>query len=518
MPARSFPSEKILLIGAVFVAGLCSIVYELLISTTSAYFLGDSVKQFSLTIGIYLFAMGIGALLSQFILQRELSWFIAVEMLLGLCGGLVVPILYASFKPLSPGQYQYLVLLLTFGIGCLTGLEIPLLASVMKRFYPLKTNLANVLGFDYIGALIATLLFPFILLPFFGLLVSGAITGAVNILLGLGIYTYFSDRISPYMARWFKVAGVGLLLFFSWLLWSSNDLLRHWEESNYAHPVVYSEQTPYQQLTLTKNQDELRLYLNRVIQFSSRDEYRYHEALALIPAAAAKPVQKILILGGGEGLLARELLKLPEAPELHIVDLDARVFDLAREHGQLRQMNQAALDNPRVSTHVADAAVFLEQDTNYYDLIIADLPDPGHESLARLYSNWFYQRVRTRLTSTGIFATQATSPYHTHSAFWCIVATLEASGFTAVTPYHLNVPSFGEWGFVMASPAPFQAQNFRTDVPTKYLDNNLLPTLFYFSRDLQRPEQIDINRLDRPALLDYFLADWSRWQREETRQ
>lgn len=515
MPALPRPSEKILLIGAVFIAGLCSIVYELLISTTSAYFLGDSVKQFSLTIGVYMFAMGIGSLLSQYIGRQELGWFIAVEMLLGLLGGLAVPILYAAFQPLSGGQYQYLVLLLTFMIGGLTGLEIPLLARIMKRFYPLKENLAKVLGFDYIGALIATLLFPFVLLPFFGLFTSSLMTGGINILLGMGIYGYFSGRMNRLSGWLIKAGGMALLLSFAWLLWSSSHLLANWEKKLYPHPVVYSEQTPYQQLTLTSNQNDLRLYLNRVIQFSSRDEYRYHEALALIPAAVAQPVQRALILGGGEGLLARELLKLPEATVIDIVDLDERVFELARTHAQLRTMNKDALANPRITTHALDAGVFLEQDTTLYDLIIADLPDPDGESLARLYSNWFFRLVRGRLRPGGVFATQATSPYHSTNAFWCIVTTLENSGFAGVYPYHVNVPSFGEWGFVMATTEQADPVQFRTDVPTAFLDANLLPSLFYFSRDISRPADLKINRLDRPVLLDYFLADWGSWQRDQ---
>lgn len=158
-------TEKFVFISAIFVAGLCSLIYELLISTTSSYFLGDSVKQFSLTIGVYMAAMGVGSFLSKYIDDELLEWFIKVEILLGLVGGMSVPFLYFTFDQFSTGTYQFAMLSLTFVVGVLTGFEVPILIRLMKTHYPLKANLANVLGLDYIGALAATLLFPFILYP-----------------------------------------------------------------------------------------------------------------------------------------------------------------------------------------------------------------------------------------------------------------------------------------------------------------------------------------------------------------
>lgn len=512
--------EKTLLIITVLVAGLCSIIYELLISTTSAYFLGDSVKQFSLTIGTYMFAMGVGSYLSQYIKRRELDWFIGVELLLGLSGGLAVPLFYFAFPKLDNGQFQYLTLLTTFVIGLLTGYEIPLLARILKKYYPLRTNLANVLGIDYFGALIATLLFPFVLLPFVGLFRSGLVFGGVNVLLGVIIYRYFSSQLSRVGARWLSPVAVAILVLFALLYWRADGWLGDLNAAAYPHPVIYGEQTPYQQLTLTENQGDLRLYLNRVIQFSSTDEYRYHESLALVPAAAAGQVKQALILGGGEGLLARELLKLPELERLDIVDLDERVFALARRHAGIRQLNQNALDDPRVFTHAEDAANFLRYDSAHYDLILADLPDPGNESVARLYSDYFFGMALRRLAQGGVFATQATSPYHTKTAFWCIEATLRAAGFRQTFPYTATIPSFGPWGFVMALADDrfIDPGHYRRDVPTRFLSPTTAAQLFHFPKDLQTQNTPLVNRLDRPVLLDYFLADWSRLQREKPLQ
>ncbi|NJC25719.1 polyamine aminopropyltransferase [Neolewinella antarctica] len=512
-------SEKILLIAAVFLAGLCSIIYELVISTTSAYFLGDSVKQFSLTIGVYMFAMGVGSFLTKYVKGNELEAFVRTEIALGLLGGASVPLLYWLFQFQTNQQYQWTMLALVFGIGSLTGLEIPLLARVMKTYYPLKDSLANVLGYDYIGALGATLLLPFLLLPFVGLYSSSLLFGAVNLLLGLAVTLFFRDQLPLARRRRIYAWTIGGLVLFSVLLWRAEPFLEAWEARAYPHRVIYKEQSSYQNIVLTQNDDDLRLYLNRVIQFSSRDEYRYHEALALVPSAWGKSkVERALVLGGGEGLLARELLKLPELRELVIVDLDDRIFDLANRHAGLRQLNNASLDDPRTRVRAQDAAVFLRNDTAHYDLIIADLPDPANESVARLYSTWFFKMARARLTPDGVFATQATSPYHTKDTYWCIYETLLASGYQTVAPYHVNVPSFGEWGFVMASDSPAVTDEitYRQDVPTRFLDPELVAAFDYFPRDMVNPGGLRPNRLDKPVLLDYFLAEWSSWQREKT--
>jgi len=489
----------------------------LLISTTSSYFLGDSVKQFSLTIGIYMFAMGVGSFLTKYVKTRELEAFIRTELLLGLLGGLSVPLLYFLFQHQNNTQYQFTMLGLVFAIGLLTGLEIPLLARVMKTYSPDNDALADVLGFDYIGALAATLLFPFLLLPFVGLYSSSLIFGAVNHLLGFGVCWFFRAEMAEKQRRIvYAYTVVGLIAFGLLLAWAKPFLSR-WEARAYPHRVIYKERSPYQQITLTQNKDDLRLYLNRVIQFSSRDEYRYHEALALIPAAGVPKVRRALILGGGEGLLARELLKLPELERLTIVDLDQRVFDLASRHEVIRALNAGAVEDGRVRCVAQDAAVFLRADTAEYDLILADLPDPSSESVARLYSTWFFRMAKARLAPNGVFATQATSPFHTRKTFWCIAETLRASGFDHITPYKVLVPSFGVWGFLMAG-GNGATPGLRTDVDRRFLEPEALPTMFYFPPDLRQPaDDLPLpNRLDRPVLLDYFLSEWSDWQREKT--
>ena len=509
-------SEKTVIVLAIFVAGLCSIVYELLISTTSSYFLGDSVKQFSLIIGVYMAAMGLGSYLSKWFPERHLvPWFIGVEGVLGSIGGASVPLLYFSFSQLSPHGYQALVLGLTALIGTLTGFEIPLLARIMKKYYPLRVNLANVMSLDYLGALGATLLFPFLLLPFFGLFRSSVFFGLVNIMLGVFVLLYFLGHIHQRLVRWLLGFSVVMALFFAGLLFFSQSILEHWDSRSYPHRVIYSQQTPYQQLTLTKNRQDVRLYINRIIQFSSVDEYRYHESLGILPLESAPYAEQVLILGGGEGLLARELLKSPRVKGITIVDLDPEVFRLAREQPDLRVLNDGALEDPRVTLVAEDASRFLAETESYYDLILADLPDPSNETIARLYSTYFFGLAHSRLTAHGIFATQASSPFHTRKAFWCIYETLRAAGFEHVLPYHTYVPSFGDWGFIMASRQPLKVAPFSTKLPVRYLDAPLVEAMLYFPDDSSHPEGLLPNRIDRPTLLDYYLTDWGKWHREQ---
>jgi spermidine synthase len=218
------PSKKNVLISfAVFIAGLCSIVYELLISTTATYFLGNSVKQFSLIIGIYLFAMGVGAYLSKFCKNKSLQFFVKIEYLLGLIGGLSVPLMYFMFVTVSADNMQFFTWLLIFVIGLLTGMEVPLLTYAISNA-KFEDSLANVLSLDYLGGLIATLIFPFILLPFIGLYYSSLLFGIVNIALGLFLTLRLFEK-----KRKALLLGIAPILILIFLMISGNKLLHVWE-------------------------------------------------------------------------------------------------------------------------------------------------------------------------------------------------------------------------------------------------------------------------------------------------
>ena len=507
--------RNVIFFTTVLIAGLCSIIYELLISTTSSYFLGDSVKQFSLTIGVYMAAMGIGSFLTQYLSDKLLESFIKVELLLGLVGGLSVPILYFVFDAVGVGEYQFIMLSLTFVIGALTGFEIPILIRILKKYYPLKSNLAYVLGLDYIGALIATLLFPFLLIPFVGPFRTSLAFGLVNILLGFFIYRYFTHDLKVSRNKRLEIFGILSILLFAGMGFYSGKMLNHWQDNFFVHRIVLSEKTPYQEMVLTKNKKDLRLYLNKIIQFSALDEYRYHESLGLLPLSVSPYKKRVLILGGGEGLLAREVLKFEEVESLTIVDLDAAVFRIGKEQKDLVALNEGSLLNPKVETITGDAMSFLIENEMPFDVILSDLPDPSSDALARLYSVEYFRLIKKNLSRFGVFATQATSPFHTNKAFWDIVETMKTINFESVIPYHCYVPSFGDWGYVMSANFPLEATEISISKPTKYLERETLDELFHFPKDVANPGGLIPNRLDAPTLLDYFLEDWEKWRREK---
>lgn len=502
-------TDKTLLIASALIAGLCSIIYELLISTTASYFLGDSVKQFSITIGVYMAAMGLGSYISRLFDKDLLVKFVVIEILLGVVGGLSVPLLYAAFAYTT--IFYPVVLTVIIAIGTLTGLEVPLLTRILERDYELKINLSNVLSMDYLGALLATLAFPFLLVPFVGVFGSALLTGLINMSIGFIVLWALADAIALKRRRVLRLASVGVSILLGASLVLSGPLLHRWSESIYGDRVVYREQTPYQNIVVTSYKKDLRLYLNGNLQFSAVDEYRYHEPLIHIPAGLVPGQLNVLMLGGGDGLGARELLKHPRLRSLTIVDLDPAIFKLARENPNLRRLNRDSLYDPRVKTLNADAYVYLEANDQRYNLIIADLPDPNNVSLARLYSREFYRLVGKHLSADGVFVTQATSPFFAREAFWSISDTLRAAGFPNVAPYHSYVPAFGDWGFVMAANRALRPEDVKIDVPTRYLNSAMIDKLFVFEKDLARRTTV-VSTIDRPKTLELYLKGWQYWK------
>ncbi|WP_445455896.1 polyamine aminopropyltransferase [Flavobacterium sp. HNIBRBA15423] len=492
---------------SVFIAGLCSIVYELLISATATYFLGDGIKQFSVLIGVYLFSMGIGAYLSKFFKDKPIDFFIKVEFLLGLLGGISVPLLYFLFVTVSPLALQILCLVIMFSIGLLTGMEVPLL-TFGNESLDYKDNLSNVLSLDYIGGLIATLLFPFILLPFIGLFYSSLLFGIINILLGLWLNYKLTKK-----QNFVLYFGFFALLLLSCLAFYTGNLLKIWDEKIYKSPIVENIQTPYQKIVLTQNNenDDVRLYLNRAIQFSSKDEYRYHELLVHVPLTIHKNPKTILILGGGENLASREVLKYESITMIDVVDIDSTIFHLAKTNRLLLDINQSASKNSKVNLIVDDAFTYLKENMKQYDVIISDLPDPSNDAIARLYSKQFFMLVEKNLKEDGIFVTQSGEIYFSNVAFSCIKNTI-SEVFNHVETYHTYIPSFGDWGYTMASNKDLDnLTHQKLPKNLKYLNEIEFKNAFIFPKDIQIVDT-KINTIDNPVILNYFLEEWNKWK------
>jgi len=505
-------SRQIILLSATFLIAVSGLIYELLAASLSSYLQGDSVYQFSLVIGLFMTAMGLGAYLSRFVHNHVLSMFVQVQLWLGLFGGLSAPILFFAFVYID--NYSPVLWLLCLVNGSLIGLEIPLLMRILKQGQALKQTLSNVLTADYIGALFAALLFPLVLVPQLGLMSSSLAFGLLNILVALATARIF---LSPQQQSTLFRVGLLLIMLLGTMLYYSQSLVSLFEQKLYRDPILLTETTPYQRLVLTRKQQHTRLYINGNLQFDSMDEYRYHEAL-VHPAMGLVPrAKQVLVLGGGDGLAVREILKHPHVKHITLVDLDPRMTELFSHNALLTNLNKHALQDPKVSIINQDAWLFLKQNQQRYQVIFIDLPDPHHINLSKLYSRGFYQQLGQHLSLDGVMVTQATSPLFSREAFWCIAHTLDdtPSDFFAdqslyTRPYHSYVPSFGEWGFVLAAHHRPDWQRIQLIDDLQFLTPALLSSLIIFPEDMAEVDT-DINTLQDHPLLRYYQAGWEKW-------
>lgn len=495
------------MLASIFLIAACGLVYELLIATVSSYLLGSSVTQFSISIGVFIGAMGIGSHLSQRIRRNLLGRFIFIEIAIGILGGFSVPLLFWSY---AGGVVYWLILYgLLISIGALTGLELPLLTRILRQYGSLRTIIAQALSFDYVGALAGSLLFPLLLLPVLGLARTGFLIGALNVGVGLWNVRVFRETLrSPSLLTGIAGSSAGLLA--AGFLFST-QLVSLAESHLYEDPIVFTAQTPYQRIVITRWKNDMRLFLDGNLQFASPDEYRYHEAL-VHPAMSLPPVvESVLILGGGDGLGMREVKKYPNVRRIVLVDIDPRMTELARTFPSIVQLNENALRDPRLEIVHQDAYKYLENTTERFDVIIGDLPDPNSDVLAKLYSVEFYKLVTRHLTAAGVFVTQSSSPFFSRDAFWGIAATLEAAGLR-IAPYHAYVPSFGDWGFILAAPRKIDpARVSLKTTQVRYLTKELLPGMFLFEKDTGRVP-VEPSTLDRPTILQYYVNDSRQWK------
>jgi spermidine synthase len=287
----------------------------------------------------------------------------------------------------------------------------------------------------------------------------------------------------------------------------ASDRLVYWgERGMFGDEIVHALTTPYQRLVITRWKDDLRLYINGNLQFSSRDEHRYHEAL-VHPAMESVPwARSVLVLGGGDGLALREILRYPTVQHVTIVDLDPEMTRLFSSSEPLVAMNHDSFHDPRVRLINADAARWIEGNEEMFDLAFVDFPDPSTFALGKLYSVPFYTLLKKRVSAHGLVVVQATSPYFAPHAYWSIDATLAEAGFRTF-PYHAYVPSFGEWGFILASTENQFTPPTQYRLPMRYLNAEVTREMFSFPPDMQRIA-VEANHLNNQALVRYFEEDW----------
>lgn len=495
-----------LLLVTTLLISICSIIYELLISSISSYLQGDSILQFSITIGLYMSAMGIGSYISKYMRKNLFNKFIFIEMSIGILGGFSSFILF--LVNIYTQIYILIMYILIILIGIFVGLEIPILTRIIENNESnVRKNLANIFTFDYIGGLIGSIAFPILLFPKLGFITTAFLVGSINIITAVIIVFKYNKFIENNKIT--KIISIIILTIMLAFLFTGSMLTEKVEKGLYRDDVILSQQTPYQKIVMTKHKDDLRLFLDGNLQFSSIDEYRYHEALVHIPMTYAKKHDRVLILGGGDGLAARELLKYEDVKEIVLVDIDKDMTDLCTTDKQIAKLNNNSLKNEKVQVINEDGYMFVQENKNKFDVIIIDFPDPNNESLNKLYTNVFYNYIKANLNEDGVMVCQSTSPYYAKKSFWCINKTIK-SQFETVIPYHLQVPTFGEWGFNLA----FNGENERAklQVETQYLNEDNIDSMFNFGKD----EMLDINSIEendmfKPTLITYYNEEVQNW-------
>jgi spermidine synthase len=495
-----------LLLVAVFVIATCGLIYELVAGTLASYLLGDSITQFSTIIGVYLFSMGIGSFLSRYFDKGLLQWFIRIELLVGLIGGFSSAILFIVFPMAS--SFRIILYALVCITGILVGLEIPLLMRILKDKVEFSELVSRVFTFDYIGALLASLIFPLLLVPHLGLIRTSLFFGILNIVVGWYLAHSFGKELKGAAAL--KASAIVLLVAELVAFVFSENIMAYSETMTYNDQVVYAVSSPYQRIVLTKNKRELRLFLNGNLQFSTADEYRYHEALVHPALSSVNEPKHILVLGGGDGLAVREILKYPSVESVTLVDLDLAMTRLFASQEMLLKINDSSLLNKKVHVLNEDAFVWLRKNRQLFDAVIVDFPDPSNYSIGKLYSTIFYQLLKRAMKPSSIAVIQSTSPYVAPKSYWCIDSTLRYTGLQTVA-YHNYVPSFGEWGYIMAMQEKQHDWFAHFPAGLKFLNNGILQQMLTFPEDMKAHVALLPNKLNNQVLVNYFEEEWEKY-------
>lgn len=508
---RPVNPAELALLASVFVVSACGLVYELAAGALASYLLGDSVLQFSTIIGAYLFAMGVGSYLSRFFERQLSAHFLRIELLVALVGGTLPAMLFVAHA-VVPGSFRIVLYGLVFVVGMLVGLEIPLVMRMLRKNVALKDLVSQVLTFDYLGALAVSVAFPLLLVPHLGLVRTGLLFGLLNAAVAVWALWLFRHELRLIGAHASACAATVAVLLAGLVL---ADHITTWAEDRlYQDRAVFALTTPYQRIVLTNAPGEgrlgYRLFLNGNLQFAQRDEYRYHEALVhpVMAAFADQAVpKKVAVLGGGDGMAVREILKYPGVESVTLVELDPAMTELFTEQPVLAALNAQALKSPKVRVVHADAFTWLEQSQEVFDVVVVDFPDPTNFSIGKLFTNAFYALLDKHLSSSGYAVIQTTSPLIARKSFWTVVGTIESTGLTA-TPYHAHVPSFGEWGFVIASRRPYRLPRALPE-GLRFLNTASLPLLFDFPQDMARVPT-EVNRLSNQVLVSTYEEEWGR--------
>ncbi|WP_394193888.1 polyamine aminopropyltransferase [Pseudoalteromonas atlantica] len=553
----SLLGHDFLLITVMAVLAGCGLIYEYLLSHYAGRVLGSVESAIYAMIGTMIVAMGIGAFLARWFKDAftAFAWLESIIALVGMgCILAIASVIAVSYSlphifsqifnlpadtVLNGYVFQKLqewsrFLPYVFGLllGLLIGMEIPLIARIRQQVYGrfLENNAGTIYGADYIGAGIGAAIWVSIMLAM-PIMQAAAWTALFNIVAGLAFLWRYHSYVR--FAKLLLVCHLALLVLFGFILVLGSSWMKDLSNVLYKDKVIYSEATKYQHLVLTerlsRNQPDpiTDLYLNGRLQFSSIDEQIYHSMLVYPALLASNRHDDILIVGGGDGLAMRDVLKWP-VKEVTLIDLDGQLLNLFGHKSdefqapveivnRLTKLNENAMDDPRANVIVGDAFIEVERlldQGKRFDTIIIDLPDPNHPDLNKMYSDYFYNHIRQLLAPDGAMAVQSTSPYHAKKAFLSIGKTVKAAGFKHVEQYQQNIPSFGQWGWTIATTRGQSASARINDVVNLSVDSRwaskeyLLAAFVFPNYYFEQINNIEVNRLGSGTLYDYYRSAW----------
>ncbi len=500
---------------SIFATGLSGIVAEYVLATMASYFLGDSVFQWTIILSLMLFSMGLGSRFSKKISTKLIEYYIGLELILSLITSFSVLLIY-TIMPYT-ASVDIIIYVLSCFVGFLIGMEIPLVTRINQEYEELKTNISGMMENDYYGSLVGGLFFAFIGIRFLGLTYTPFVVGGINLVVALIVFFGFKGIILE-KKKLLISSSVVVALFVAGMSFSK-PIVEYGNQSQFNEKVVFSKQTPYQQITITEWHGKHQLYLNQGKQLSTFDEWLYHEPLVHPVMSLTKGKVDVLVMGAGDGCAVRELLKYDRVSTITLVDLDSVMTSIAKNHPIFKKLNNDALLSKKVRIVNADAFHYLETTDQFYDVIIADFPDPRSLEINKLYTYEFYKLCSHRLRNNGAFVTQSTSPYYTTHTFRCIEKTLEKAGFNTLA-MHNHVYSFGEWSWVIGS-KHFSSDQLKEKVSSAEIDHiedlkwmtpDALKLLTSFGKDLVDVDtsKLQVNTVHNPTGYKYYeKGDWS---------
>lgn len=517
---KKFHPATILLAICLLASGASGLITQYIVTGISSQLLGNTLKQVAVVVGLMMLGYGLAGILQKNIETKLIGWFVFLECVLASVSGTTPVIMQWSYINL-PEQFEYIQYFVSLFIGLLVGLEIPLVMRINERYVKsLDVNLATTFSWDYIGAAGGSLLFIWLLMST-GLSEIAIIASSINFAIAASTFFYFT-KVSNTSGKGMIPGSIAVFLtafILSYTAYSHKTWQQAMLANLYDDTVVFSKKTQFQHLVITHNDlnDDWRLFINGNLQFSSVDEYIYHENL-IHPAAHFLDTQDIkiksaLILGGGDGLAAKELWKYPSMKDITLVDLDPDMTKVAR--AELNKVNEGALE--RVNIIHDDAYEFVKKNSGDWDLIIIDFPDPNHVVLNKLYSYEFYANLRKATKPNAMIVIQSTSPMHAKETFLCIQRTTQAAGWN-ILPYHDNVPTFGDWGWVMGWKRDwtpdYVVKSIATSGNYKVQTKHTYPRQFLASTVFPKSilsKESSVNTNNNPYIVTYYVKESEFW-------